>query len=395
MPVKLWTGLPGAGKTAQMIAKILEFKKAHPERPVFVVEDPDPSKRCNINGLDPSVADVITLDQLRRWWELPPGALICIDEAQEDQFFPLDRGQPAEWVKRLSKVRHEGMDFWLTTQHPNLISSYVRRLVDQHVHCVRKFNSTVVRRYTWGRCIENCEKASSQKGAVAEWGNLPSEVFHLYKSSNAHTMKTRIPAKAYFLVACVVVALGCLVGLPIAWHHLKDTTKGGVKGAVPVAQSAAKPLETVDPEKQAASLRQTDYAKWTRPRVDGIPWSAPMFDGLTVQAQPRVFCVAVDDGRCSCVTEQGTRYQVKPEMCRSIARDGLYNPFQGQSDSTAHTEAHQPSPTPGKPQARPEGAAGDSGESASAGWPGGVGSQSYVPPAFPGSWNADAFGAAK
>lgn len=373
MPVKLWTGLPGAGKTAAMVAAILEFKRTEPDRPVFAI---------NINGLDPSVAEPLTFDQLRKWWELPPGSLICIDEGQEDDFFPLDRGQPADWVKRISKVRHEGMDFWITTQHPTLMSGYVRRLVDQHVHCVRKFNSNVVRRYAWGRCMDSCEKGSAQRSAVASWGQLPAEVFDLYKSSNAHTMKRRIPARAFIFPACALVVLAAAVAIPLAFKHLHRTAQQGVSsvGDKPAAKE-------VDVSHVDASMRQSDYAKWTRPRVDGVPWSAPMFDGLSVQAVPRVYCVAVDDGRCSCMTEQGTRFAMKPAMCREIAANGLYNPFQG--DQLRDGDRRQAA-TPGEPQARPAAPAGDRASASSVSWASGVGSQSYVPPASAGSWNPDA-----
>ena len=58
-----------------------------------------------------------------------------------------------------------------------------------------------------------------------------------------------------------------------------------------------------------------------------MPWSAPAYDTLEVRSVPKVYCVAVDDGRCSCMTEQGTRYGVEAKRCREIAANGLYNPF--------------------------------------------------------------------
>lgn len=35
----------------------------------------------------------------------------------------------------------------------------------------------------------------------------------------------------------------------------------------------------------------------------------------------------MDDGRCSCMTEQGTRYAMDKKICRSIAANGVYNPY--------------------------------------------------------------------
>lgn len=340
MPVKIWTGLPGAGKTAAMVAAILQFKREFPHRPVYAI---------NINGLHESVAEPLTLEQLHRWWELPPEALICIDECQEPDFMPTDQGKPAEWVKRISKVRHEGMDFWLCTQHPNLMSNYVRRLVDQHVHFVRKFNTGVAAKFTWPRCMENCEKESAQRAAITGFATLPKEVFDFYKSSNAHNMKRRVPWKAWVLPVAAVAVLCALVALPFVLKRLRD------KSAAPTAAAAGtvKPAAAADVKSQDDLLRTRDFSKWMRPRVDGVPWSAPMFDKLDVQAQPRLYCIAVEDGRCSCNTEQGTHYEVGLKQCRAIVQNGLYNPFVGPLQDDQHRERQGDQSPAVQPQARP------------------------------------------
>jgi zona occludens toxin len=312
VPVKVWTGLPGAGKTAVMVDEILKFKAAHPDRPIFAI---------NINGLADGVAENLTMEQLHQWWELPPGSLICIDECQEDEFFPLDHGKPPEWVKRISKVRHEGMDFWMTTQHPTMISSYVRKLIDQHVHCVRKFNTNVVQRYTWGRCMDACEKGGAQKVAASSVGTLPTHVFHSYKSSNAHNMKRRIPFKAYMVILAFVVVAGALVATWYAYGNMKKTTSTAAGGKV-VDHDETKAVEAKD-----LKLRTTDYIKWTEPRVPGMPWTAPAYDTLSVKVNPRVFCIAWEDGHTNCITEQGTKLNVPDKVARLIARDGVYDPF--------------------------------------------------------------------
>ena len=337
MPVKLFTGLPGAGKTACLVDEIVRLREQEPDRPIF---------QRGINGLAEGLAGDLTDDQLHRWWELPPGAIICIDECQETGLMPMDKGQPAEWVKRISKVRHEGMDFLLTTQHPNNMSAYVRRLVDHHVHAVRKFNTQIVSRYMWGRCMETPEKPSSQKGATVTIGTLPKAVFDLYKSASMHTMKKRIPKKVFFFVACALVALGAIVGIPFALKHLRSTSADAITTA-PVA--SANGAAVAD-----ATLRQTDYVAWLKPRVEGLPWTAPAYDGQSVAARPQVFCIAVDDGRCACVSEQGTNIDMKAGQCRMIAANGVYNPFRDvtqspdrqerRSEPSASGEAKPPTP---------------------------------------------------
>jgi zona occludens toxin len=380
MPVALFTGLPGAGKTAQLVAEIVRLREAEPGRPIFAF---------GINGLKEDLAIPLTEEMLHKWWELPPGSIIAVDECQEDgsnpeqpvALMPKDRGLPAAWVQKISKVRHHGMDFLLTTQDPCNMSAYVRRLVDKHVHTIRKFGTQVIQRYTWGRCIDDPYSRREQKNAVADVGTLPAKVFDLYKSSQLHTMKRRIPRKVYLLIAVVVVALVAAIAVPVMikrfQHKSVESVTAGVKPQSD-SSSHASALEE--------SLRHTDMAKWMRPRVPGLPWSAPMFDKLEVQAQPRLFCVAVDDGRCTCNTEQGTRYEVPLKLCRQIVSDGLYNPFQApaerEGDSGPQNKKDEPaartgaaSPPTGR-QATPDVVAGDSSDQ----WASSPMRSSYVPP---------------
>lgn len=326
MPVKLFTGLPGAGKTACLVAELLALREKEPERPVYAL---------GIDGLAEGIAEPLTMEQLYEWWKLPPGAIIAIDEAQEPGLMPLDRGQPAEWIKRISKVRHEGMDFLLTTQHPTMLSSYVRRLVDQHVHAVRKFNTKIVARYKWGRCIENCEKDSSHRSAVTEVGTLPAQVFDLYKSANAHNMRVRIPLRAWLLPVLAVVAVGALVGVGLTMKKIREHAgEVPASAAVSAPSAVARPVAPRDADGRVPDdLRVRDYAKWMQPRVAGLLYTAPAFDQLPVVAVPRVFCIAVEDGSTHCVSEQGTTVDVPVDVARRMARDGAYNPFLAPSDA--------------------------------------------------------------
>jgi hypothetical protein len=147
-------------------------------------------------------------------------------------------------------------------------------------------------------------------------------VFDLYKSANAHTMKARVPMKAWLLPVLLLLAVGAVVALPLILYRIKRHATAAT-AAVPA--SALKHQALVD-----AGLRQSDYAKWLSPRIPGLPWTAPAFDQLQVEAQPRIFCMAVADGKgtCGCISEQGTRIRVPPAVCRSIAADGVYDPFQ-------------------------------------------------------------------
>lgn len=322
MPVKLFTGLPGAGKTACLVEEIVKLRKEQPDRPIY---------QRGIDGLAPGLAEELTDEQLHHWWDLSPGAIICIDECQETGLMPMDKGQPSEWVKRITKVRHEGMDFLLTTQHPNNMSAYVRRLVDHHVHAVRKFNTHIVSRYMWGRCMETPEKPASQKGATQTVGTLPKEVFDLYQSASMHTMKKRIPPKVYFLVVCVLVGIAAVVAVPLVLSRLRSHAQQGIKAAGPASAASAGAVDM--------ALRSRDYASWVKPRIEGVPWTAPAYDQQPVTVHPRVFCMAIEDGHCGCISEQGTKIQMSGSQCRLIVRDGIYNPFLDQQPGNTRERA--------------------------------------------------------
>ena len=379
MPVTLFSGLPGAGKTAQLVAELVRLRDAEPGRPLFAM---------GINGLKEGIASELTMDQLHAWWELPPGSIIAIDECQEDHLMPKDRGTPSQWVQRITKVRHHGMDFLLTTQHPGNMSAYVRRLVDKHVHTVRKFGTSVVSRYTWGRCMDDPEKRAAQKSAVEDFGTLPKEVFELYKSSSLHTMKPRIPRKVYTFIALVVIGIGAAVAVPVLIKRAQQHNTELIQGDTPAVSSGAPGSRSTGNEGDAdARLRREDFAKWMQPRVPGLPWSAPMFDRLEVKAQPKLYCIAVEDGRCSCMTEQGTHYAVPVDRCRAIVADGLYNPFDAGIADAAGRRKEEPrtdqraSPAPAGVPIAPGDATPSRHERATA--------SAYVPPTY-AEWNPDA-----
>lgn len=316
MPVKFYTGLPGSGKSACMVDQLVELAEKEPARPRYAM---------GIDELAPGLAEPLTVEELESWWELPTGAYIFIDECQE--VMPLDGGHPPAWIKRMSKVRHDGIDFVLSSQRPAFVSTYVRGLVDEHVHHVRKFKSKWLATYTFPRCMPDPEKPSAQKGAVSGLRKLPERVFGMYKSAETHTMKMKLPRKFWVLVGVVVVLVACAVLIPLALRHLWTVASTGASAVVAGSDKVVSSVASAATNDEARRLQREDYVKWTAPRVAGLPWTAPAYDNRPARSEPMVYCIAVEDGRCSCISEQGTRLKVEPAMCRSIAADGIYNPF--------------------------------------------------------------------
>lgn len=334
---------------------------------------------------------------MRNWKDLPPNSVIVVDECQ--RFMPSRRaGDPPAWVRDLSVHRHLGLDFIFITQHPALIDSYVRRLVDRHIHHVRKFGTEFCDRWEWGECQEQPTSSSAKKAAHGKtvW-KYSKRAMEAYTSAEVHTVKRRVPR-------ALIVSLVALLMIPLlvwfAIHHIRGAAPPPSAGASPFPAHASSSPSSAG--KAAPVETPQDWVKKQTPRVAGIPWSAPVFDKLSVQAQPELYCASwkprehPEQERCACYSEQGTHVDVPGALCLQVAKNGIYNPFRKPLDdspsSSLGKHPGQPmpsaSPAPGGPAVV---AASVSGIPAPQDKQPGVGDQ-YTPPEY-GHWNPDAFGA--
>ncbi|WP_199101140.1 hypothetical protein [Dyella sp. ASV21] len=135
--------------------------------------------------------------------------------------------------------------------------------------------------------------------------------------------------------------------------------------------------------------RPDDLVGWLKPRIAGQPWTAPAYDDRQVVSEPEVYCIAADDGRCSCITEQGTKYAMDHTLCRLTASEGNYNPTRRPSQPLPVQPAQ--TAVQGAPVVAAAPVSSMGGESD---WKSGVGAQQYQPPgSMP--WNSDPFGGGK
>jgi hypothetical protein len=112
-----------------------------------------------------------------------------------------------------------------------------------------------------------------------------------------------------------------------------------------------------------------------------------------------MLCIAVEDGRCDCMSEQGTKLEVKAAMCRLIVKNGLYNPFLDSDDGDRSNERRR-NDSPDSQSAKREkmaNVAPNGGDRQPSSLDSGSGekelatAQPYVPPTY-GKWNPDPFG---
>lgn len=335
--ITLGTGLPGNGKTLFMLW-YLKRKADKENRPVYFhnVKDLNPDVLGNWKPFDPE-----------KWYELPSGAIVLIDECQD--IFPKKPNGAAlpEHFTKLNTHRHLGIDLFLITQHPSLIDNSVRRLVGQHFHSIRKFGLQRSTIYEWSGTVSSPELASSHKNAVAMKWKFPKEVFGWYKSAEIHTVKRSIPLKL------ILALLFCVAALAFGGYIFatfddriktggddtpKATQSASVVPAASVAlsQSSAGSSSASSAPGYAAPEEDAKQYLWSHmPRLEGLPETAPRYDALTAPTRVPVPAMCIQKGdvrsgkeiKCQCYTQQATKMDVEFNTCIDIARNGRFMDF--------------------------------------------------------------------
>lgn len=347
MAIKLYSGLPGSGKTLSLVSALVDLKRDGERqtapRPVYAygiaglregLALPVDVKKAPIRN--PNFGEVDEPEYLPWWAQLPHGSIICIDEVQD--LWPTNRLTGSELeahhldIFMLTKHRHWGYDFLLTSQKPAFLHKHARELVDEHKHIVRRWNGKTVDRYTWQEGQEDVKSRAVRALAQRERWKYPKECFPLYRSSTVHTMKRKLPWQYFLMIGAGVLAV------PMIWYAvhrivgLRHLAKDSGVAAAPVSSSGRSGFSLGGEKTKWATVE--DYVKDHIPRVANQPWSAPVFDQEAIAARPDLLCIeyhqvinGVDQQLCSCYTEQVTPYDLHSlEECRRYARHGVYNP---------------------------------------------------------------------
>lgn len=338
MPITLRTGLPGHGKTLFALKEI-EEERQKSGRPVYYHGIPELTLPWN------------PIDDPDRWYELEEGSIIVIDEAQT-VFRPRGSGaQVPEKVAKFETHRHRGHDIHLITQHPNLVDSNIRRLVDAHVHVFRGWGLSSTTRYEWQECQNPQSRGARQDCTMKSSHRFPREVYGWYKSSTLHTVQPRLPWKLIcFLLFCLsgmgYLGYGLYKSFSADGWRAKVANGGqapgaqasGEPGAPPPAggRAAAPPTSVATPE---------ELARLLTPVVHSIPASAPLYQPkwLAVQSVPIVQGCVSDKDRCQCYTQQGTRADVDERLCRALVERAAFDHTRAPA---AQQSASGPGPAP-------------------------------------------------
>lgn len=327
MALYLVTGQPGHGKTAYALDKAFKFKEEGREVYVHGVKDFDFGK-----------AGMKYLEDPTKWQDLPDGAVIVLDECYT--VFP-NRNPGAkvpDHVEAMARHRHRGFDFILIAQQGLQLDPFLRGLYEEHCH-VRQTSimksKTKLKR--WNQYQSNVQGACND---VLDWVR-PKYVFDYYTSTTLVTTRRRLPTWLMWLAVGVVFVV--VVLLAVKWHFASKVKEFDAEKAAALASNGGAVTGrggTNGPGTAQARSYTTveDYSAAHMPRIATMPWSAPIYDGGSPVGQPQVYCMSSDagidgqgqysEGGCSCLTEQGTKYNMGDAECRMVARDSTpYNPY--------------------------------------------------------------------
>ncbi|GAA5008849.1 hypothetical protein FNZ56_02925 [Pseudoluteimonas lycopersici] len=321
----LITGKRGNGKSLKAVGLMKQEIAAG--RPVFA---------SNFNGL--RVQGVQVLDNPREWESLPTGSILFVDEAQ--RFWRSRRsGDPPAEVQAMETQRHLGITIVLLTQQPTYLDKHIRGLVDLHHHLMLEVGGKASRMWTWKRCMDDPEDATTRSEADQSVFLFPSSDFADYDSAEVHTIKPKVPRKLKLVAVSLIVLAGLFWFAIHRAHSIGGKPSGETRDQAGVPAVGGTPADPVRSGKRTISYATAEeYIHQVTPRIPAAPWTAPAFDGRQVVADPRVFCMSssagvdasgtVRDETCSCVTEQGTTYAMPVKSCAQLAAQGeIYNPF--------------------------------------------------------------------
>jgi hypothetical protein len=320
--IDLITGLPGNAKTLYTIGLVRDLAKRE-NRPVYYSGIPELT--LDWQEIDPT-----------KWMEVPPKAIVVIDEAQRIFRNRSLGAQPPKHVTDLETHRHLGIDLFFITQHPSLIDPAIRRLAGRHRHMVRVWGMEVSTVHKWDSVKDNCDKSVARKDSEKTKWAFDKSIYKVYKSADEHTMKRSIPLRAKLLLLTPLVLLGCafvVYKLTIGKHKVEEPAPAQVAAAtpsngVPTAPDRANHSEKFDPKEDMAH-----YVQMNTPRIDGLAQTAPKYDELTKPTRVPVpaACIQVAD-KCRCFSQQGTSLDVKYSMCIEFARNGFFQEFDPDRD---------------------------------------------------------------
>lgn len=341
----LRTGANGSCKSLFTLKDVRDKQLAELRPVCVVIGDADDPTRQYVKIKPEKMREFgWTTCQFKDWWSQSDGTIFLADECHN--YLPKRPNGSAvpQHVSRLAEHRARGMDFYLLTQHPSNIDSFVTKLVGSpgwHQHLKRAFGaSNMTSVLQWSAVNNTCEKDGSGKSAQVDMRGQPKEVYDWYDSAELHTGKRKIPRQFWMVVVGVPVALSMMyMAGKLLWdrtHKAPAVAAGSALASGPVAGAPGASRER--PSTPA------EYAASYRPRIEGLMHTAPAYDKLTEPKRVPVAaaCISMPSKGCKCFTQDATPYPIDQAMCEGLVRHGAFYAFAAEGERRAFDQPQTP-----------------------------------------------------
>jgi zona occludens toxin len=321
--IYLFTGAPGSSKTLNVI-KMISEDSTFKGRDIYyhrIKELKMPWISLNEN-------------EVKDWDTLPSGAVLVVDESQYLMPVRDPRKPLPEWILKMSEHRHKGYDLIFLTQSPNLLDAGFRRFVGRHTHIERIFGLESAKWLTWEKCVTEVDDHFKRKEAVIKRVGFDKKYFGTYKSAEVHTHKRKIPAKVFIPFIALIFLIFLVIYFLNSWSNRIDNNQLPDSITAPVEKLAGMVKSssvTVNGTNSTVSLTTDEYIRVHTPRLPDVPWSAPVYDALTVpKTFPRPQCIRFNRGYdnpplCKCYTQQATPLSISDKACNRYVDNGYFD----------------------------------------------------------------------
>lgn len=329
----LQTGVPGSGKTSSVVNMLMSDESythftdkdgVKKKRPLFVNGIPE----LKIEHQEIS-DDQIKEQPLQDF--LPYGSLVIIDEAQRLMGTRSPAAKVPPFIEALATHCHHGLDIVLITQHPSFLDSFVRRLVQRHMHISIK---PVGRKlYEWNECIDQPDSSVNIAKAIERTFVVPKKSFGMYKSAEVHTKpKRRIPKSLIFVILFIPLLIA------FAFYTISNMSKrlnGEEQQKTELFNVDGSEAATAENAQSPAQFDQNLKPEDFVPTLAEKPESKPIYNNVR-QVKTFEYIAGCVDGRktgCTCYSAQGTPLkEITKTMCKDYARNGLpFNPYKDEN----------------------------------------------------------------
>lgn len=340
----LQTGVPGSGKTSSIVNMLMTDESyTH-----FTDKDGVKKKRpLFVNGIHELKIEHEELSDEQIKSQpfqdfLPYGSLVIIDEAQRLMGTRSAASKVPPFIEALATHRHHGLDIVLITQHPSFLDSFVRRLVQRHMHVSIK---PVGRKlYEWNECVDQPDSSVNIAKAIERTFVVPKKTFGMYKSAEVHTKpKRRIPKSLIFVILFIPILIGfTLYTINNMSKRFSADEQQTTSTTAASDVDGAEPKTSPDPADIGQNLKPEDFV----PTLAEKPESKPIYNNVRQVKTFEYPVGCVDGGKsgCTCYSSQGTPLkEITKAMCKDYVKNGLpFNPYKDEQQQVVQQPQNAP-----------------------------------------------------